>query len=137
LEVPGVRRGERPSRDEVRTLRAAAMTTYVLRNGVLVEKHKAPPRNAAPYVLSDLPAYKSPLGTGVIDGRAARREDLKRGGCREVDPSEHKVEGYYTEKYARAAGKPVIPRPSAPDPRQANREAFIRAGIDPRPYLGE
>ncbi len=41
-----------------------------------------------PYVNSDLPDYVSPLGTGVISGRAARREDLKRHGCREVDPSE-------------------------------------------------
>ena len=47
-----------------------------------------PKRVAGPMVRSDLPAYKSPLGTGVIDGRAARREDLKRGDCREVDPSE-------------------------------------------------
>ena len=39
-------------------------------------------------VIGDLPAYKSPLGTGVIEGRSARREDMKRGDCREVDPSE-------------------------------------------------
>jgi hypothetical protein len=41
-----------------------------------------------PMVLSDLKAYSSPLGDGVIDGRAARREHLKRTGCRETDPSE-------------------------------------------------
>lgn len=48
------------------------------------------PRNVpvGPFVWNDLPGYKSPLGTGWIEGRAARREDLKRGGCREVDPSE-------------------------------------------------
>lgn len=44
----------------------------------------------APRVISDLPSYMSPLGTGLIDGRSARREDLKRAGCREVDPSEWK-----------------------------------------------
>jgi hypothetical protein len=118
------------------------MTTYVFRKDkdgklVLVEKHKAPPRNAGPFIQSDLPAYKSPLGTGVIDGRAARREDLKRGNCREVDPSEHKVEGYYTERFARATGKPLIERPTRVDPRAENRAMFERAGIDPRRYLGE
>lgn len=46
---------------------------------------KSPPVHS---VMTDLPAYKSPLGTGVIEGRYARREDMKRGDCREVDPSE-------------------------------------------------
>ena len=45
-------------------------------------------RVSGPYIQPDLPAYRSPLGTGEIDGRYARREDMKRGGCREVDPSE-------------------------------------------------
>src|SRR5689334_3887992 len=43
-----------------------------------------------PYVRGDLPAYKSPVTGKVIEGRAARREDLARSGCREVDPSEYK-----------------------------------------------
>jgi len=43
-------------------------------------------------VIPDLPGYKSPLGTGWIEGRYQRREDLKRHGCREVDPSEFKFE---------------------------------------------
>lgn len=34
--------------------------------------------------------YRSPLGTGAITSRNQRREDLKRGNCREVDPSEYK-----------------------------------------------
>lgn len=45
---------------------------------------------AVPYVISDIPAYKSPLGDGVIDGRYARREHFKRTNTREVDPSEWK-----------------------------------------------
>jgi hypothetical protein len=44
----------------------------------------------APLIQSDLPAYMSPLGTGLIDGRRARREDLKRNNCREVAPDEFK-----------------------------------------------
>ncbi len=43
---------------------------------------------ASPQVMRDIPEYRSPLGTGLITSRSHRREDLKRGGCREVDPSE-------------------------------------------------
>ena len=39
-------------------------------------------------IMGDLPAYESPIDGKVVDGRAARREDLKRTGCREYDPSE-------------------------------------------------
>ena len=43
----------------------------------------------APYVWRVPQPYMSPCGTGMIDGRTARREDLKANGCREVDPSEY------------------------------------------------
>ena len=43
-----------------------------------------------PYVRGDLPTYISPVTGKPIEGRAARREDLARSGCREVDPSEYK-----------------------------------------------
>ena len=39
-------------------------------------------------VISDLPEYFSPVTGRPVDGRSARREDLARAGCREVDPSE-------------------------------------------------
>ncbi len=72
---------------------------YVWRDGAFRDRNTNEPMElpegnqiVAPRVRSDLPAYKSPLGTGVIDGRSARREDLKRNNCREVDPSEHRVE---------------------------------------------
>lgn len=73
------------------------MTRYVRRDGQWVEKStgklmEVPARIVAPRVISDTPAYKSPLGTGWIDGRRARREDLKRNNCREVEPSEFKPE---------------------------------------------
>lgn len=45
---------------------------------------------AFPYVRGDLKPYVSPVTGKVIEGRAARREDLARSGCREVDPSEYK-----------------------------------------------
>ena len=37
-------------------------------------------------IWSDLPAYESPIDGRIIEGRAQRREDLKRNGCREYDP---------------------------------------------------
>lgn len=71
---------------------------YVLRDGELVPKHLAAPLRAAshlasPHIWSDLPAYESPLadprhGKVMVEGRAARREEMARHGVREVDPSE-------------------------------------------------
>lgn len=43
-----------------------------------------------PYVRGDLPPYRSPITGQIIEGRKARREDLARSGCREIDPSEFK-----------------------------------------------
>lgn len=83
------------------------MTTYVVRNGIVVDKATGKPsrggRIAAPRVMSDLPAYKSPRGTGVVEGRAARRNDMAAGDCREVDPSEYRAD-YQNERYARKHG---------------------------------
>jgi hypothetical protein len=63
-----------------------------------------------PMIVRDTPAYKSPLGDGkMVDGRAARREHLKQTGCREVDPSEFKVE-YWNPKFAAKHGKKHTPR---------------------------
>ena len=55
-------------------------------------KREAKPRAALPmpYIQSDYPAYVSPLGDGVIEGRAAKREHHKRTGTRPIDPSEQK-----------------------------------------------
>lgn len=58
---------------------------------------------AAPLICSDLPDYMSPLGTGLISGRAARREDLMRGNCREVAPGEFKKSEAFIEREARKA----------------------------------
>lgn len=59
-------------------------------------------RICAPMIVSDLPAYMSPLGTGLIDGRRARREDLKRSNCREVDPGEWTPNEKYRERQERS-----------------------------------
>jgi hypothetical protein len=76
------------------------MPVFVFREGQYVDKRTGEPMLseadrakplAAPMVVSDLPAYASPLGDGVIDGRAARREHFKRTNTREVDKSEWKA----------------------------------------------
>lgn len=66
---------------------------------------QAPDRICRPMIISDTPAYMSPLGTGEIDGRRARREDLARHNCREVDPTEYKPR-IKSEKFARKHGLP-------------------------------
>jgi len=92
------------------------MPTYRrLPDGTFVDKHTGEPMETtgevcAPMIASDIKAYMSPLGTGMIDGRRARREDLKRGNCREVDPSEHKVE-YHDKKFAAKRGLEWTPAP--------------------------
>jgi hypothetical protein len=65
------------------------MTRHVWYEGDWVpasEFQRAP--QVGPMIIRDTPAYMSPVTRKMIDGRAARREDLKRSGCREVDPSE-------------------------------------------------
>ncbi len=60
-------------------------------------------RKANTYVISDIEPYKSPLGTGVVGSRMARREELKRHNCREVDPSEFKP-AYINERFTKKHG---------------------------------
>ncbi len=55
---------------------------------------------AMPMIQSDTPGYMSVASGKYIEGRTARREDLKRTGCREVDPSEG-PKTCRTEKWAR------------------------------------
>lgn len=95
------------------------MTTYVLRNGRLVDKSTGEPTPdvsdgiLTPQVLSDLPAYYSVASGQWVEGRAARRDDLARTGCREVDPSEG-PKFCTTKKWAdrlRMDHQPVKPKP--------------------------
>ena len=65
----------------------------------------------SPAIWPDIPAYRSPLGTGMIEGRRARREDLLRGNCREVDPSEKPHLEPKTAKQAEAERIQLAQRP--------------------------
>lgn len=57
--------------------------------GALVELVEAP-RGASvgPMIMRDTPGVKSPIDGKFVEGRADRREHMKRHGVREVDPSE-------------------------------------------------
>lgn len=61
------------------------MTTYVLRNGALVDKRSAPPRRAgrSPHVISDLAPFTTQDGT-AITSRAALRDYERANGLRQV-----------------------------------------------------
>lgn len=61
---------------------------------------EVPDRIAIPTIWSDISAYQSVVSNKMIDGRAAQREDLKRSGCRLVDPSEWKPTTARTKKWA-------------------------------------
>lgn len=86
--------------------------TYVLdpKTRKLVEK--TPKLNKGVVMLRDLPGYRSPLGTGWIEGRRARREDMARGGVREVDPSERVDMGPKTQADASRERAQLAARPS-------------------------
>lgn len=45
-------------------------------------------RSLAPEVWDDLPGYESPIDGRWVEGRRARREDLKRHGCRPYEGRE-------------------------------------------------
>jgi hypothetical protein len=68
------------------------MPTYVYDRSLdrLVERGERPRLPSGPQIMPDLPPHKSPVDGTVIEGRAQRREYLKRHGLREVDPTEWK-----------------------------------------------
>lgn len=80
---------------------------YDRATGEIVEVVEAPRgKSVAPMVLRDIPEYKSPLGTGLITSRSHRREDLKRGNAREVDPGEFRPR-YINPSFASKRGLSV------------------------------
>lgn len=54
------------------------------------QKHdRAGEKNGKSLCWSDIPEYISPITRKPVDGRYARREEMKRHNVREVDPSEN------------------------------------------------
>lgn len=91
------------------------MPTYKVIDGVgLVDKQTGERaalsqfwQPVAPYVVSDIPDYASPITGEIISGRAARREDLKKHNCIEVDPPK-RPRGYKNPSFAKKRGLPLI-----------------------------
>jgi len=107
---------------------------YVWNNGNWIEYDpveakaaRAKRASIAPMIWRDIPAYKSPLGDGVIEGRAARREHLKATGCREVDPSEWKPV-YNSEKRAIENGADWAPKQTTIAPEEGT--SFERKAVE-------
>ncbi|EHH07546.1 hypothetical protein ATCR1_06756 [Agrobacterium tumefaciens CCNWGS0286] len=83
------------------------MAVYVSRNGQMVDKATGEPmltpeQRAAPVpvpmIISDIPEYRSPIDGRVISSRSERRDDLKRNGCVEYEPSMSPTKGKIRNK---------------------------------------
>jgi hypothetical protein len=90
-----------------------------------------------PYIRGDIPAYVSPVTGKIVEGRAARRDDLARAGCREVDPSEYKpvYRNYeFCQKYRKPYMEGDVPPPMSRDEKAAaaERKAKEKAANDKR-----
>lgn len=59
----------------------------------------------APTVLSDIPGYVSPATGKWVEGRVARKEDLKKAGCREIDPQEFTPE--FSDNHYKKRSQPL------------------------------
>lgn len=89
------------------------MTRYVWRDGrfrdrATNEPMPIPERDGVccPLIQSDITEYRSPIDGSMITSRSARREDLKRNDCVEVDPPK-KPRGYKNPNFARKRGLPL------------------------------
>lgn len=50
-----------------------------------------------PYVMSDIPEYRSPIDGKPITSRSQRRDDLKANGCVEWEPSLSPTKGKFRD----------------------------------------
>lgn len=70
------------------------MTRMIWRPGMAdfieVEPGYTPRRRSGPFLFGDYEAYESPVTGELIEGRHAHQEDLKRHGCRLLEPGESK-----------------------------------------------
>lgn len=83
------------------------MAVFVSRNGQMVNKSTGEPMLSAeerakpvpvPMIISDIPEYRSPVDGRVITSRSERRDDLKRNGCVEYEPSMSPTKGKIRNK---------------------------------------
>lgn len=59
-------------------------TTYVMRDGELVEKYSTQQESNAPMVMGDIAPYKSMIDGSMITSRSHHREHLRNNNCIEV-----------------------------------------------------
>ena len=78
------------------------MARYVFRDGQFVDRRTGAPmvkpfagQIVAPSVISDIPEYASPIDGRIIGSRSERRDDLKRNGCVEYEPSLSPTKGKF------------------------------------------
>jgi hypothetical protein len=94
-------------------------TTYVWRGGQFVNKETGDKMEATgdgismPMIQSDYPAYYSHASGKMIEGRAARRDDLARTGCRPFEPDEG-PKTCRSEKWAKKLGLEHDPNAGRP-----------------------
>lgn len=94
------------------------MPTYVWRNGDLVNKDTGEPmviydplwEPESPYIVFDTPGYVSPVSGKWVDGRSARREDLKKNDCVELPPPTKERRQFNEERLAMRREKKAKPR---------------------------
>lgn len=87
---------------------------YVWRDGCFRDPHTNEPMPiperegvCSPIVQSDIPDYRSPIDGKLIGSRSARRDDLKRNDCVEVDPRPKERRGYRNPRFAIKRGLPL------------------------------
>jgi hypothetical protein len=78
------------------------MTTYVYRDGRLVEKSTAAPRSRGPYVISDaLPDMIHPITGKPMDSKSNFRAVTRANGCvevgNEVQRDTRRIDGFDTQ----------------------------------------
>ena len=83
------------------------MTRFVKRNGQWVNVSTGAPMLTAaersrpiavPYIISDIPEYRSPIDGRPITTRSERRDDLARNNCVEYEPSMSPTKGKIRNK---------------------------------------
>lgn len=78
------------------------MARYKWNGAEFVDRASGEPMNkpyagriVMPTVISDIPEYPSPVTGKMITSRSERRDDLKRHGCVEYEPSMSPTKGKY------------------------------------------
>lgn len=83
------------------------MSVFVCRDGKMVDKATGEPLLTpeewaqpvqVPSIVSDIQPYRSPVDGRVINSRSDRRDDLKRNGCVEYEPSMSPTKGKIRNK---------------------------------------